>query len=155
MVGELEAMYVKMFDGHGIAWSTHVSWFADLLLSRVPGLLKGFSGNEFFYSAVQNIIQNAQDFFVSLLNIGGPIRQAMRLKCQSTDANFKFGKTQDKSNQVSVNRALYTSQFYLRRNRSLWKEFFKRITCINTGNDRERRRDMTNQKKHPFSSTVL
>ena len=95
MVGELETMYVEMLDGHGIAWSTHVSQFAELLLSRVPGLLKGLSGNKlsmFFYSAVQNNIQNAQDFFESLVNIVEPIKQAMRLKCQSTDANLKFDR---------------------------------------------------------------
>ena len=59
MVGELEATYIEMLDGHGIAWNTHVSRFAELLLSRVPELLKGFSGNKlsvFFYSAVQNNI---------------------------------------------------------------------------------------------------
>ena len=59
MVGELEAMYVEMLGDHGIAWSTHVFRFAELLLSRVPELLKGFSGNKlsvFFDSAVQNNI---------------------------------------------------------------------------------------------------
>ena len=99
MVGELEAMYVEMLDGHGIAWSTHVSQFAEFLLSRVPELLKGFLGNKlsmFFYSAVRNNIQNAQDFFESLVNIVAPVRQAMHLKCQSTDANFKF----DKASQI-------------------------------------------------------
>ena len=62
MVGELEAIYVEMLDGHGIAWSNHVSRFAELLLSRVPVLFKGCSGNKlsvFFDSAVQNNIQNA------------------------------------------------------------------------------------------------
>ena len=96
MVGELEALYVEIFDGHGIAWSTHVIRLAELLLSIVPGLLKGFLGNKlsvFFDSSVQNNIQNAQDFFESLVNIVRPARQAMRLKCQSTDANFKFDKT--------------------------------------------------------------
>ena len=66
MVGGLEAMYIEMLDGHGIAWSTHVFRFAELLLSRVPELLKGFSGNNLsviFDSTVQNNIQNAQDFF--------------------------------------------------------------------------------------------
>ena len=47
----------------------------------------------FFDSAVQNNIQNAQDFFESLVNIAAPVRQTMHLKCQSTDANFKFDKT--------------------------------------------------------------
>ena len=96
MVGELEALYVEIFDGHGIAWSTHLSRFAELLLSIVQGLLKGFLGNNmslFFYSSVQNSIQNTQDFFESLVNIVRPARQAMRLKCQSTDANLKFDKT--------------------------------------------------------------
>ena len=96
MVGELEALYVEIFDGHGITWSTHVFRLAELILSILPGLLKGFLGNKlsvFFDSSVQNSIQNAQDFFESLVNIVRPARQAMRLKCQSTDANFKFGKT--------------------------------------------------------------
>ena len=90
MVGELEAKYVEMFDGHCIVWSTHVSRFA-----RLPGLLKGLSVNKlsvFFDSAIQNNTQNTQDFSESLVNIVGPVRQALRLKCQSTDANFKFDK---------------------------------------------------------------
>ena len=65
MVGELEAIYVEMFDSHGIAWSTHVSRFAELLLSRVPVLLKGLPGNKlsvFFDSAVQDNTQNVKDF---------------------------------------------------------------------------------------------
>ena len=77
----------------------YASRFAELLLSRVPGLLKEFSGNKlnvFFDYAVQNNIQNSQDFFESLVNIVGPVRQAMRLKCQSTDANFTF----DKASQI-------------------------------------------------------
>ena len=99
MVGELEAMYVEMLDGHGVVWSTHVSRFVELSVARVPVLLKGLSGNKlsmFFDSAVQNNTQNAQDFFESLVNIAGPKRQAMRLKCQCTDANFKF----DKASQI-------------------------------------------------------
>ena len=90
MVGELEAMYVEMLDGHGIAWSTHVFRFAELLLSRVPELLKGFSGKKlrvFFDSTVQNNIQNNQDFFESLVNIVGPVRQAMHLKRRSLKKN--------------------------------------------------------------------
>ena len=65
MVDELEAMYVKMPGGHGIVWSTHVSRFAEILVARVPVLLKGLLGNKlsmFFDSAVQNNTQNAQDF---------------------------------------------------------------------------------------------
>ena len=57
MVGELEAMYVEMLDGHGVVWSTHVSRFVELSVARVPVLLKGLSGNKlsmFFDSAVQN-----------------------------------------------------------------------------------------------------
>ena len=46
MVGELEAMYVEMLDGHDIVWSTHISQFAELLLARVPGLLNRLSGNK-------------------------------------------------------------------------------------------------------------
>ena len=84
-----------------------MSRFAELLLARVPGLPKGLSGNKlsvFFDSAVQNNTQNAQDFFKSLVNIVGPVGQDMRLKCQSTDANFKF----DKSSQiVSVSIELF------------------------------------------------
>ena len=95
MVGELEAMYGEMLDRHGIVWSTHVSRFAELLLARVPGLFKGLSGNKlsvFSDSVVQNNTQNAQNVFESLVNIVGQVRQAMRLKCQSTNANFKFQK---------------------------------------------------------------
>ena len=95
MVGELEAMYVEMLDGHGIVWSTHISCFAKLLLARVQGLLRGLSGNKlgvFFDSSVQSNTQNTHDFFKLLVNIVGPVRQAMCLKCQSTDANFKFDK---------------------------------------------------------------
>ena len=99
MVGELENMYIVMLDGHGIVCSFHVSRFADLLISRIPGLLKGLSGNKvslFFDSAVQNNTQNPEDFFDSLVNLVGPVRQAMRLKIQSTDTAFKF----DKDNQI-------------------------------------------------------
>ena len=99
MVGELEAMYGEILGGHGMVWSTHASRFAELLLARVPELLKGLSGNKlsvFFDYAVQNSTQNGQDFFESLVNIVGPIRQAMRLKCQSTYANFEF----DKASQI-------------------------------------------------------
>ena len=39
MVGELEAMYVEMPDGHGIVSGTHVSKFAELYL-------QGFSENK-------------------------------------------------------------------------------------------------------------
>ena len=98
MVGELEAMYGEILDRHGIVWSTHVSRFAELLLARVPGLLKGLSGNKlsvFFDSAVHNNTQNAQDVFESLVNIAGPVRQGMRLKCQSTNANFKFDRASE------------------------------------------------------------
>ena len=34
-----------------------------------------------------------QIFFELLVNIVGLVRQAMRLKCQFTDSNFKFDKT--------------------------------------------------------------
>ena len=108
LVGELEAMYVEMLDGHGSVWSTRVSPFAELLLARVLGLPKRLSGNKlsvFFDSAVQNNTQDAQDFSESLVSIVGPVTQAMRLKCQSTDANFKF----DKSSQIgSVSIELFT-----------------------------------------------
>ena len=99
MVGELEAMSVAMLDGHGIVWSTNVSRFSELLLARVPVLLKELSDNKFsvfFDSAVQKNTQNAQDFFESLVNIVGPVRQTMRLKCQFTDPNVKF----DKASQI-------------------------------------------------------
>ena len=46
----------------------------------------------FFNSVVQNNTQITQDFSESLVNIVGPIRQAIHLKCQSTDAGFKFYK---------------------------------------------------------------
>ena len=98
MVGELEVMHVEMLDGHGIVRSTHVSRFAELLLARVPWLLKGLSGNKlrvFFDSAVQNNTQNVQDFFELPVNIAGLVRQAIRLKCQSTDSNFKFDKASE------------------------------------------------------------
>ena len=63
MVGQLEAMYPEMFDGHDIVWSTqtHVSRFAELLLAMAPGLLKGLSDNKssvVFDSSVQNNTQN-------------------------------------------------------------------------------------------------
>ena len=44
-------------------------------------------------------------FFELLVNIVGPVRQAIRLKCQSMDANFKF----DKASQIeSVSVELLT-----------------------------------------------
>ena len=46
MIGELETMYVEIFDSHGIVWSTHVSSFAELLLAGVPGIFKGLSGDK-------------------------------------------------------------------------------------------------------------
>ena len=46
-----------------------------------------------------------QIFFELLVNIVGLVRQAMRLKCQSMDANFKF----DKASQIeAVPIELYT-----------------------------------------------
>ena len=108
MVVELEAIYVEMLDSSGIEWSTHVLQFAKPLLLRVSGLLKGLLSNKlsmFFDSVVQNNTQNLQKFFESLVNIVGPARQSMRLKCQSTDTTFNF----DKASQISANQALYTS----------------------------------------------
>ena len=63
MVAELETLN-SMVDGHGILWCTHVSQFSELQDVRVPGLPKGLSCNKlsmFFYSAVQNNVQNPQD----------------------------------------------------------------------------------------------
>ena len=91
MIGELEAKYVEMLDVHGFVWGTHVSWFTELLLARIPGLLRRLSGSKLsilFDLAVQNNIQNSQKIFKLLLNIGGPIRQAMPLKY----AHFNFYK---------------------------------------------------------------
>ena len=72
-----------------MAKSTHVSRFEELLLARILGLFKGLSGNNMnvFFD-----FQKPQDFFESLVNIIGPIRQFMFLKCQSRDANLKYGK---------------------------------------------------------------
>ena len=111
MVGELEALYVEMPDGHGIVWSIHISRFAELLLVRVPELLKELLGNKlsvFFDSAVN-----------SLVNIVGLVRQAMRLKCQSTNANFKFDKGSQIESVPVEFLTLYTSHIYHRINRSL------------------------------------
>ena len=47
-------------------------------------------------TGVQNNIQNPRNSLESLVNIEGPVRQAMHLKCQSTDANFKI----DKASQI-------------------------------------------------------
>ena len=59
-------------------------------------------------SAVQNNTQNAQDFFETLVNIVGPVRQAIRLKCQSMGANFKF----DNASQIeSVPMELRTGAY--------------------------------------------
>ena len=60
-----------------------------------PGVTQRVVSNKvsmFFDSAVQNNTQYAQDFFKSLGNIVRPVRQAMRLKCQSMNANFTFDK---------------------------------------------------------------
>ena len=95
MVGGLETMYLEMLDGHSIVWSTHVSQSVELLLSSVPWLLKRLQGNKLsmlFYFAIQSNTQNVQDFFESLVNIVGSVRQAICLTCQSTDTNFKSGK---------------------------------------------------------------
>ena len=65
MVGELEAIYVEMLGGHDIVCSTHVSRFAEVLLARVPQLLKGMSSNKLsvsFDSALLKNTQNPQDF---------------------------------------------------------------------------------------------
>ena len=43
-----------------------------------------------FFDSVNT--HNIKDFFESLVIIVGPIRQAMRLKYQSTNTNFKFDK---------------------------------------------------------------
>ena len=50
----------------------------------------------FFNSTAQNSAQNSQDFLKLLINIVGPIRQAIHLKCKSTNAIFKF----DKASQI-------------------------------------------------------
>ena len=137
MVGELEAMYVEMLDSHGIVWSTCVSRFAEPLVARVPELLKRLSGDKLsvlFDSAIQNNTQNTPDFFFfwSLLNIVGPVRQAMRWKCQSTDASFKF----DKASQIeSVPIELLAPVNLILEGIDLWKGFFKRITFISPGNN--------------------
>ena len=39
-------MYIKMLNGHGIVWSSHLSQFVETLLARVPGLPKGSSGDK-------------------------------------------------------------------------------------------------------------
>ena len=64
MVGELEAMYVEMLDGHGIVWSTHVFDLQSFYLQGVPGLLTRLP-DLIFDSAVQNNTQNkmARNFF--------------------------------------------------------------------------------------------
>ena len=62
------------------------------------GYSKGYHATvlAFFYSVIWGNIQNAQDLFESLVNIVGPVRQAMHLNCQSMDANIKF----DKASQI-------------------------------------------------------
>ena len=50
----------------------------------------------FFNPVAQNSTQNPQEFFESLVNIAGPVRQAMCLKFQPMNANFKF----DKASQI-------------------------------------------------------
>ena len=123
-----------MLDGHGIVWSTHVSRFAELLLAKVPGLLKGLSGytlSMFFESAVRNNTQNAQDFFEPLVNIVVPLRQSIRFKCQPMGTNFKF----DKASQIqSVPIELYTLASFEGIDLSE-KSFFKRVTFISPGNN--------------------
>ena len=57
-------MYVEMLDGHDIVWSTHVSRFAELLLARVPGFLKGNKLSMLLDSAVQTNTQKVQYFFL-------------------------------------------------------------------------------------------
>ena len=99
IAGELESMYASSLENHGIPWTAHVSRFADLLLERIPGLLKGITSNKvslFFDSAIQHNTHNPRDFFHSLVKIVGPIRQAMQLKCQSKESNLKF----DKASQI-------------------------------------------------------
>ena len=166
MVGEFEAMYFEMLDGHGIAWSTQVSRFSEFLLSRVPGLLKGLSGNKlsvFFDSAVQNNIQNAQNFFESLINIIKPIRQAMRLKCQSKDANFKFEKaSQIKSVPIKL---LTLVNFILEKidlsEKSFSKESFALALAMfnflfnRDGKRRSLKKRHDHKEKHPFPFTLL
>ena len=95
-----------------------VLMYLDLQSFCLQGFQGYSKGCRFFDSAIQNNTQNAQDFFFeSLVNIVEPTRQAMRLKCQSTDVNFKLDKaSQIKSVSIEIN--FYAGQFYLRRNRS-------------------------------------
>ena len=168
MVGEFEAMYFEMLDGHGIAWSTQVSQFSEFLLSRVPGLLKGLSGNKlsvFFNSPVQNNIQNAQNFFESLINIIKSARQAMHLKCQSKDANFKFEKaSQIKSVPIKL---LTLVNFILERidlsEKSFSKESFALALAMmfnflfnRDGKRRSlKKKRYDHEEKHPFPFMLL
>ena len=82
-------------------------------------------------SAVQNNTQNAQDFFETLVNIVGPVRQAIRLKCQSMGANFKFNKA---SEIESVPMELRTGAYShlvkkgSRLSRKIDKKVFQNIT---------------------------
>ena len=95
VVGELESMYAESLEGYGINWSCHVSRFANLLIQRTPGLLKGICSGKvsvFFDSAVPSVVKSPEEFFDSLVQVVGPIRKAMLLKCQSNDSTMQFDK---------------------------------------------------------------
>ena len=64
----------------------------------------------------------SQKNFESLVNIVGPVIQAMRLKCQSADPNFKF----DKASQIESEPTEVLTLVNL---------ILEGITCIIPGND--------------------
>ena len=114
---------------------------------------------------VQDNTQNVQNFFYPLVNIVGPIRQAMCLKCQSTNSNFKFDKA---SQYKSVSIELLTLVNFVLEGIDLSEKGFSKRSlalarammfnfCFNK--DEKRRslkgRAMNNQKKHLFLFMIL
>ena len=97
VICDLEQIYSEMLAGHGIYWSCHSSTFADLLVEHVDGLIKVTTPKVrvCFSTAVKDIDHETNDpkaFFKSLIKVVGPVRQAMRLKCQSKTQDTSFDK---------------------------------------------------------------
>lgn len=66
IVYELESMYEDMLIGYNIKWTSHVTRFADLLIRRVPGLIRGLINTKvsvFFSSNCQSQCQKPTRLF--------------------------------------------------------------------------------------------
>ena len=98
-VAELEGLYAELLDFDNIPYTSHVSRFADRLVSEIPGLEKRVIGKVFvvFSDDINNIVLEdtikAESYVKSLLKLISPIRKEM------ADINNEFNATFSKTCQ--------------------------------------------------------